>query len=65
MLGYPVIGFAFGLIMSYLVQLVVSARHIAYGLSMIKRMPFSGRGFISLPFIWRLTDFLIFEICGN
>jgi len=80
LLGYLVIGFAFGLIMSdagypiwltaamsvlmytgagqyiavglfaagaslweaALVQLVVSARHIAYGLSMIKRMPFSG-----------------------
>ena len=80
MLGYPVIGFAFGLIMSdagypiwltavmsvlmytgagqyiavglfaagaslweaALVQLVVGARHIAYGLSMINRMPFSG-----------------------
>ena len=78
MLGYPVIGFAFGLIMSdagypiwltavmsvlmytgagqyiavglfaagaslweaVLVQLVVGARHIAYGLSMINRMPF-------------------------
>ena len=80
LLGYPVIGFAFGLIMSdagypiwltalmsvlmytgagqyiavglftagaslweaALVQLVVGARHIAYGLSMINRMPFSG-----------------------
>jgi len=80
MLGYPVIGFAFGLIMSdagyplwltaamsvlmytgagqyiavglfaagaslweaALVQLIVGARHIAYGLSMINRMPFSG-----------------------
>ncbi|MCL2208586.1 MAG: AzlC family ABC transporter permease [Treponema sp.] len=92
LLGYPAIGFAFGLLMTEagypwwltlfmsvvmyagagqfisiglfaagvglweaaLVQLVVNARHIAYGLSMIKRMTFSG--FRKLYCIFGMTD---------
>ena len=92
LLGYPAIGFAFGLLMAdagypwwlallmstvmyagagqfiaigifaagaslweaALVQLVVNARHMAYGLSMIKRMPFTG--FSKVYCIFGMTD---------
>ena len=63
MMGYLVLGFAFGMLLvskgfpiyyAFIMTLMVNARHLVYGLSMLKKFNFLGK--LKLYMIFSLTD---------